>query len=1570
LADEESEVEDCRFYGVPGDDQEGIDIFARLSDGRYRVYQCKRVQNLQPHDISEAVDEFIKGQWVPRAKEFFLCFTDSLSTRKRVDTFRDQQERLSKQGLRLSAWDADQLNQMLKKHPAIVDDFFGRPWAVGFCGQEEATRLGERLDGGRLARLRQGLGRLYLTIFRRDDQSFGFRDPAKSATQALVLPDIIASEEVAPARAATFPAGAGSSSSAPTAGDGDAETDAASASEAGFEEREQRSDLMEYLAREDVTVLVGDPGAGKSTILRTIALDLLASDSQMEPLARRWAGYLPLWISFARWTSILAGNGSAAQVSLPDAVDEWLSLHGGHDLVPLVQSALRERRVILLVDGIDEWQSEQSARNALALLEVFASDREAPLIATSRPRALELLGLPVGWRVGCVAPLSPSQQATLAAQTLRREVSLEPEAVDESLLSERTAAFLRAIDQRSDLGEIARTPLLLTVIAQLWHRDERLPDNQFVAYGKLVEILVLTHPRRRITAARIERPLMPVDVMRKALAALAYSIISDHPSGLIDRKDAARVLTVHFCDDECGEGLTAAEARRATNDLMEHATDRAGILVARSTREVGFYHRALMEYLAAEAIAARDPDFQLSLVERRARDPQWHEVIVALAAVTPSRAHVKAMIDRIRGQSSTPLERLLKLPLLASIVFSSNACSPKTAREIAKDVLDEVELGTSVAIRERLLEQALRGLNTASTGTLVSSRIKRWLPRRPTYRGRLYEIISGWLPLEKDSEACLWRGLYDESIDDARAAGRALCRLIPQKEGIHSRLLALGKTSPMPRVRAVVLDALARTNVPVSRAERLAIAGDSPRAELQLAAIHSRIKAGEHTESDLDAMLALATWSPDLDYRWRADLDELLVCGWRSSARLRDSALAAVDENRTREDIDRDIGRAVLIRGFLSDDHVSRVLAGEFDTEYGPHGHDVWQLYAEFGRESDIIKSAIDSWLLSSKSKHRDVEAHWAALTTRSEQAKLRMIAKLNHGWPNWAARALLGGWGMQDPQVANALEDTLRGPVERARELAPQIAAIIPDREEARRILLTMIPNAGHRLGFVAIGLGQVRRVEPEPQLLSALLEESQKADDFFAEVRSTLFEHWTDDERVVQLARRQLENPDEGSDLALVALAARTRPELRPMITDLVGVLPARLRFRVTKRLETSRVDSNAAAALRAFTHEPNAAVRTQSALAYCAQAKTPRGFVEGVLRKEITRTGSQIDAARPAALASLLRLGKLDEFVNATEHDGRPANLRTGRLSEQNSPFWKEVADHWHSLKAALGESLFPRLMGSDAGAPEDWDLLATVAAQSRVLANDVLAFAVDADSKMLGPNMLRFLAREWPRSARLRDILIECMRTQAQWWAFDTSDDRNVIATELLAESFSGDIDTLRLIAPATPSSGSPPVLPVVALASGWPRSQELERIYDYLATNDISFHPIGHGAVCAVKASPECVVRILADYDNYTDGLRRPDIRVVTRLLLRRLQDDDDVFDQAVAAQRTTSGASRIILLRLLAVARGLTDFRSDIEKMAEVELSGSVPSLVRNPFNGSLVPGAALLLEGLLGREF
>src|SRR5688572_3819115 len=101
LARAESDVQFAQPYGTRGQEQAGIDLYARLSTGAYRVYQCKNESDFGPAKIEAAVARFLEGEWAGTATQLFLCTREGLSSRQRAAEVERQNNLLSKNGISL-----------------------------------------------------------------------------------------------------------------------------------------------------------------------------------------------------------------------------------------------------------------------------------------------------------------------------------------------------------------------------------------------------------------------------------------------------------------------------------------------------------------------------------------------------------------------------------------------------------------------------------------------------------------------------------------------------------------------------------------------------------------------------------------------------------------------------------------------------------------------------------------------------------------------------------------------------------------------------------------------------------------------------------------------------------------------------------------------------------------------------------------------------------------------------------------------------------------------------------------------------------------------------------------------------------------------------------------------------------------------------------------------------------------------------------------------------------------------------------------------------------------------------
>ena len=144
------------------------------TDGTYRCLQAKRQRVFGATKVKDAVNLFLEGEWAGRSNEFTIAVQAGMGSVAVQREIEKQAQRLRDRGIRFQVFDGDKLTEVLRGHPAIIDDFFGRAWVKAVVSAEAGYALGARLDGGELARVRQQLARYYEAHFQTiDPGSFG-----------------------------------------------------------------------------------------------------------------------------------------------------------------------------------------------------------------------------------------------------------------------------------------------------------------------------------------------------------------------------------------------------------------------------------------------------------------------------------------------------------------------------------------------------------------------------------------------------------------------------------------------------------------------------------------------------------------------------------------------------------------------------------------------------------------------------------------------------------------------------------------------------------------------------------------------------------------------------------------------------------------------------------------------------------------------------------------------------------------------------------------------------------------------------------------------------------------------------------------------------------------------------------------------------------------------------------------------------------------------------------------------------------------------------------------------------
>ncbi|RBL65329.1 hypothetical protein C3E98_043580, partial [Pseudomonas sp. MWU13-2625] len=99
------------------------------------------------------------------SEQLILAVQASLADTKIQDAIEAQATLLRADGISLLPYGGEELSELLRSSPEIVDDFFGRQWVEAFLGLDAVRALGQRVDGGEFVRVRDQLRSYYNAHF-------------------------------------------------------------------------------------------------------------------------------------------------------------------------------------------------------------------------------------------------------------------------------------------------------------------------------------------------------------------------------------------------------------------------------------------------------------------------------------------------------------------------------------------------------------------------------------------------------------------------------------------------------------------------------------------------------------------------------------------------------------------------------------------------------------------------------------------------------------------------------------------------------------------------------------------------------------------------------------------------------------------------------------------------------------------------------------------------------------------------------------------------------------------------------------------------------------------------------------------------------------------------------------------------------------------------------------------------------------------------------------------------------------------------------------------------------------
>lgn len=460
-------------------------------------------------------------------------------------------------------------------------------------------------------------------------------------------------------------------------------------------------------------LILGQPGAGKSTLVRQIAENAWDDPGHIglgQP-------YMPMIV---RLQSLALSEGASVETRLLNGLhkDSELLLQQDPPAGFFIQWSRRmNARWLLLLDGLDEVPADrrgalvQWLRHLTTALEV-----EGHLIVVASRPAHDPAG-ELGERFTAyeLLPFTLKQQTQFAHSWFR----------------DRDQAFLDELE-RVRAGSLGGTPLLLTIAAVIYGEDEHLPQTRAGLYERFLNIWLAEAKRRGLKNELGERL---TKVARRGLEHLALRM-TERPEDL-SLQTLSQMAAAYLRQ---ALALSEDEADAEGTHFVEVMGRRSGVFIRRG--EIGgWVHSTFGEYLAASSLVRESQEDPVQVWRRLALnwpDKNWREVVLLAAAIL-SRAddfvrqilkagrrdplepyiHHHLLLAAACLSESTDVERELVGETISSLEACLCSSIPLLAHEAAQRLID---VGKTHA-RDSVVELSLR----------LSSHANRWTRESAIY---------------------------------------------------------------------------------------------------------------------------------------------------------------------------------------------------------------------------------------------------------------------------------------------------------------------------------------------------------------------------------------------------------------------------------------------------------------------------------------------------------------------------------------------------------------------------------------------------------------------------------------------------------------------------------------------------------------------------------------------------------------------------------------------------------------------------------------------------------------------
>ena len=387
--------------------------------------------------------------------------------------------------------------------------------------------------------------------------------------------------------------------------------------------RQQRVPGIEAVERYDKLMVLGKPGAGKTTFLKRLAT--LCNLGKFEHQR------VPVFVTLKDYAE--TPGKPNLQIYMQT---QWQAC--GVREADAVTTVLTQGKALILLDGLDEVQEADHDR-ILHDIKAFAQQfRACRCVITCRIAAREYTF--EQFTEVEVADFDPEQIAEFAAKWFAAKQN-----------PDKSRTFLKQLDGNKRIQELATTPILLILLCLISDETGKFPRNRAEVYKEGIDLLLKKwDEKRNIKRAQIYKKLSPQD-KKNLLSQFAFETFEQ--GSYFFRQSVVE----HHLTQNMSSLTGASEDEEALyldgESLLKSIEAQHGLLVERARGIYSFSHLTFQEYFTARHIISPTIKLNLALqnLVTHITEKRYREIFLLVAGMLPEAdillLRMKHQIDQL-----------------------------------------------------------------------------------------------------------------------------------------------------------------------------------------------------------------------------------------------------------------------------------------------------------------------------------------------------------------------------------------------------------------------------------------------------------------------------------------------------------------------------------------------------------------------------------------------------------------------------------------------------------------------------------------------------------------------------------------------------------------------------------------------------------------------------------------------------------------------------------------------------------------------------------------------------------